>query len=78
MKAARFLLMILFWSAIYSTLVDPAATCSAADTPFTHPGILHTGTELEFVKAKVAKGEEPWKSAWEESRRSPEVYQNQS
>lgn len=45
-----------------------AANVSAADKPFTHPGILHSRTELDFVKAKVADGEEPWASAWEELR----------
>jgi len=39
-----------------------------ADKPFTHPGILHSRAELDYVKAKVAEGEEPWKSAWEELR----------
>jgi len=39
-----------------------------ADKPFTHPGILHSWAELDYVKAKVAEGEEPWKSAWEELR----------
>jgi hypothetical protein len=40
----------------------------AADEPFTHPGILHSRAELDFVRAKVAAGEEPWQSAWEELR----------
>lgn len=39
---------------------------SAADEPFTHPGILHSQAELEFVRTKVAEGEEPWKAAWEQ------------
>jgi hypothetical protein len=38
---------------------------SAADRPFTHPGVLHSQAELDFVKARVAAGEEPWKSALE-------------
>ena len=35
---------------------------------FIHPGILHSRAELKFVKAKVAKGEEPWAQAWKELR----------
>lgn len=37
----------------------------AADKPFTHPGILHSRAELDFVKSKVAAGDAPWKAAWE-------------
>jgi len=51
-----------------SSLTGSAANCSAAEKPFTHPGILHSRAELDFVKAKVAHGEEPWASAWEELR----------
>lgn len=29
---------------------------------FTHPGLLNTKVELDFVKAKIQAGEEPWKS----------------
>ena len=46
-----------------------AASCLGADKPFAHPGILHSRAELDFVKAKLAAGEEPWASAWEELRR---------
>lgn len=30
-----------------------------------HPGILQTKADLEFTKARIKAGEEPWKSAWE-------------
>jgi len=49
-------------------LLGAAGHASAAEKPFTHPGIMHSRAELDFVKAKVAEGEEPWKSAWEELR----------
>lgn len=45
-----------------------AAPAAEADKPFVHPGILHSRAELDFVKAKVAAGHEPWKSAWDELR----------
>jgi hypothetical protein len=32
--------------------------------PIVHPGILQTRADLDFAKAKIVAGEEPWKSAW--------------
>ena len=32
---------------------------------FVHPGMLVNRAELDFVKAKVRSGEEPWKTSWE-------------
>ena len=29
-----------------------------------HPGVLQTRDHLDFMKAKITTGEEPWKSAW--------------
>ena len=49
-------------------LTGPTADCWTAEKPFTHPGILHSRAELDFVKAKVAEGQQPWASAWEELR----------
>ncbi len=33
--------------------------------PFVHPGMLQSRADLEFMKRKIAAGEEPWKGAWE-------------
>ena len=52
----------------FTALTGASASCSAAEKPFIHPGILHSRAELDFVKAKVAEGQESWKSAWEELR----------
>jgi parallel beta-helix repeat protein len=30
-----------------------------------HPGILQTQADLDFMKAKIHAGEDPWKSAWD-------------
>jgi hypothetical protein len=37
---------------------------------FYHPGVLVNRAQLEFVKAKVAAGQEPWKSAFEAAKSS--------
>ncbi len=37
---------------------------------FKHPGLLHSKEELEFVKKKIAAGEEPWKTAFEKLKSS--------
>ncbi|WP_406136556.1 alginate lyase family protein [Streptomyces sp. NBC_01089] len=39
----------------------PAAV--AAPAAFTHPGVLVSGPQLDFVRGKVQAGAEPWKSA---------------
>lgn len=33
--------------------------------PIVHPGVLQTRADLEFAKAKIRAGEEPWKSSWQ-------------
>lgn len=40
-----------------TTLATPA---SAADAPFTHPGLLHTRTDLDRMAAKVKAGAKPY------------------
>jgi hypothetical protein len=42
-----------------------------AHRPIVHPGILQTRADLEFMKAKVNAGEEPWKSAWDRLQAEP-------
>ncbi|MGB7264099.1 MAG: alginate lyase family protein [Terracidiphilus sp.] len=36
-----------------------------AHRPIVHPGVLQTHADLEFAKAKIKAGEEPWKSSWQ-------------
>ncbi len=43
---------------------DEVAPPSGARRPIVHPGILQTRGDLEFMKAKIHAGAEPWKSAW--------------
>ncbi len=44
---------------------------NAARHSIVHPGILQTRADLEFMKAKVKAGEEPWKSAWDRLQAEP-------
>jgi hypothetical protein len=43
---------------------DGAPAAQAPRRPIVHPGVLQTRADLEFMKAKIHAGEEPWKSAW--------------
>jgi hypothetical protein len=38
--------------------------CSSAQ-PFVHPGMDQTAKDLGYMKSRVLKGEEPWKSAFD-------------
>ncbi|MFA6288032.1 MAG: alginate lyase family protein [Opitutaceae bacterium] len=43
----------------------------ALPAAFKHPGLLNSKEGLDFVKGKIAAGEEPWKSAFEQMKASP-------
>ncbi|MFT3784194.1 MAG: right-handed parallel beta-helix repeat-containing protein [Nibricoccus sp.] len=41
-----------------------AASCSVrADNVFAHPGVIQTAADLDFIKSKIATGEQPWTGA---------------
>ncbi|MFI6898500.1 alginate lyase family protein [Streptomyces sp. NPDC050256] len=44
----------------------PAAVRAAAPAAFTHPGVLVSRPQLDFVRAKVQAGAQPWKSAYDQ------------
>jgi hypothetical protein len=44
--------------------VGRAKATTTAKRRIVHPGVLQTRSDLEFMKAKIKAGEEPWKSAW--------------
>lgn len=52
-----------------STAIPPAAVTAtgtaAAPATFVHPGILVTKPQLDFVKAKIAAGAQPWKAEYD-------------
>ncbi|MFE9860977.1 alginate lyase family protein [Streptomyces sp. NPDC005780] len=43
-----------------------AAVRAAAPAAFTHPGVLVSRPQLDFVRAKVQAGAQPWKSAYDQ------------
>jgi hypothetical protein len=52
----------------HAAAARPAAD-KAPDT-FTHPGVLVSKAQLDFVKDKVKAGSEPWKSAYDQMKSS--------
>ncbi|MFD5728572.1 alginate lyase family protein [Streptomyces sp. NBC_00523] len=44
----------------------PAPARAAAPAAFTHPGVLVSRPQLDFVRSKVQAGAQPWKSAYDQ------------
>ncbi|WP_328610217.1 alginate lyase family protein [Amycolatopsis sp. NBC_00345] len=44
----------------------PAPATAAAPAAFTHPGVLVSRAQLDFVHTKVDSGAQPWKSAYDQ------------
>lgn len=40
------------------------SSLQVAHAEFTHLGVTHSQASIDFVKGKIASGEEPWASAW--------------
>lgn len=45
---------------------DPAPAAVAAPAAFTHPGVLVSRPQLDFVREKVQAGAQPWKGAYDQ------------
>ncbi|TWU37341.1 DUF6250 domain-containing protein [Novipirellula artificiosorum] len=65
-----FLLLLFVVESATSTLADERSGSVPTTKPFVHPGLLHSREELEFIKQKIASGQQPWKSAWEQLQSS--------
>jgi len=62
--AASALVFVVITAAMAALWTDFAAAAAAAEPhAFAHPGGVVGQAELDFVKAKLAAGEEPWTSA---------------
>ncbi|MGZ3144188.1 alginate lyase family protein [Lentzea chajnantorensis] len=52
--------------ALLASLIAPATTtATAAPATFTHPGVVVSRPQLDFVRAKVQAGAQPWKTAYD-------------
>src|SRR3954470_12727139 len=65
---ARVSLLLSLIAAPASFAAEPTPTKSAAG--FYHPGVLVNRAQLDLIKAKVAAGAEPWKTAFEATKTS--------
>ena len=50
--------------------LQPPLPVPPVPATFKHPGLLNSMEELHFIKQKIAAGEEPWKSAFEQMKGS--------
>jgi parallel beta-helix repeat protein len=62
--------IVLSWANMLSINSQPVQPGQTADVhylskPFIHPGMAQNRQDLEFMKQKVLKGEQPWKNAYE-------------
>lgn len=69
MRRQRRCAVVLIAAVVLSLLsVSGAQSVPAA---FTHPGVLVSQAQLDFVRAKVNSGAQPWKSAYDKMMASP-------
>lgn len=47
-----------------------ATSVATSSRTFKHPGLLHTEADFARMRDKIAKGEQPWVSAWDALQRS--------
>jgi hypothetical protein len=58
--------------AAFVAIIVASAPARAEPTPatFVHPGVLVSTAQLDYVRTKVQRGEQPWKDAFEQMLRS--------
>jgi hypothetical protein len=55
---------------VTTTFADSTTQPTKSPAGFYHPGVLVNRAQLEFIRSKVAAGEEPWKSAFTAAKAS--------
>ncbi|MFF3561013.1 alginate lyase family protein [Streptomyces sp. NPDC002574] len=58
--------------------VPGTGRASAAPATFTHPGVLVSQSQLDFVRGKVQAGAQPWKAAYDQMMASPYASQSRT
>ncbi|MEU6344088.1 alginate lyase family protein [Streptomyces sp. NPDC046977] len=58
--------------------VPGTGRASAAPAAFTHPGVLVSQSQLDFVRGKVQAGAQPWKAAYDQMMASPYASQSRT
>ncbi|MFG0255437.1 MAG: alginate lyase family protein [Rhodopirellula sp. JB053] len=71
------LIPLLVLCSVGSGLAGEASSPSGKRDGFVHPGLLHSNTDLEFIRQKLQAGEEPWVTAWKDLR-SPQSSRSRS
>ncbi|MFD3451328.1 alginate lyase family protein [Streptomyces sp. NPDC058691] len=60
------------------TAVPGTGRASAAPAAFTHPGVLVSQSQLDFVRGKVQAGAQPWKAAYDQMMASSYASQSRT
>ncbi|GAA2829282.1 alginate lyase family protein [Kitasatospora paracochleata] len=58
-------------TALLASLLTGSPAAQAAPSAFTHPGVLVSRAQLDFVRGKVQAGAQPWKAAYDRMHASP-------
>ncbi|MFD7156369.1 alginate lyase family protein [Kribbella sp. NPDC059898] len=66
----RKLSLVLAAALLAGTLTSPAAQAADAPATFTHPGVGVSQAQLDFVRAKVQTGAQPWTDAFNQAKSS--------
>lgn len=70
MSASRWRKVVTLAAAVPLALGLIATPAPAAPATFTHPGVLVSRPQLDFVKAQVNAGAQPWKAAYDQAKAS--------
>lgn len=59
-----------FGEELAHTKIASATTEIQESLAFVHPGVTHSTEHIEFIKAKIAAGQQPWAEAWDRLKES--------